>query len=211
VPIGVCAGIDLEERADVEKVYLEATKALREFLTPAPRFYTLPELLDKNKSMDEIFAGRPYNLKESHGFVDTEELESIRLKKEIHLSDLYTVLQQVKGVRSVRNLALRLSPSGGGTSAWKVPIPENHVPDFRIDYSQLTFSRGGVPVTADFRKFSTLLEMNFTHTGKILYRAPSPYLDAEIPRGVYRNDLTEYYSIQNEFPRVYGIQEGGLP
>lgn len=211
LPVGVCADIDLEEQADIEKVYLEAAKALREFLTPAPRFYTLPELLARNKSMDEIFAGRPYNIRESHGFVDTEEFEEIRLKKEIHLSDLYTVLQQVKGIRAVKNLALRLSPSGNGTAAWKVSIPENHVPDFRIDYSKLTFSRGGLPVTADFKKFNPLLGMNFTHTGKIPYRSPSPYLDAEIPRGVYRKDLAEYYSIQNEFPRVYGIQEGGLP
>lgn len=211
LPVGVCANIDLEEGADVEKVYVEAAKALREFLTPTPRFYTLPELLAKNKSIDEIFAGRPYNLKESHGFVDTEELEKIRLRKEIHLSDLYTVLQQVKGVRSVKNLALRFSQSSGANAAWKVPIPENYVLDFRIDYSEFRFSRGGVPVTADFKKFTTLLSMNFSHSGKVLYRSPSPNLDVEIPKGVYRKDLTEYYSIQNEFPRVYGIQEGGLP
>ncbi|HEX7017223.1 MAG TPA: hypothetical protein VF191_17060, partial [Cyclobacteriaceae bacterium] len=107
LPMGVCAHIDIDEQADAEKVYVEAAKALRGYLTPSPHFYTLPELLAKNKSMDEIFAGRPYNLRESHGFIDTGELEKIRLRKEIHLSDLYTVLQQVKGVRSVKNLALR--------------------------------------------------------------------------------------------------------
>src|SRR5690606_39908418 len=100
-----------------------------EFLTPTPRFYTLPELLAKNKSIDEIFAGRPYNLKESHGFVDTEELEKIRLRKEIHLSDLYTVLQQVKGFRSLINLGLRFCRSSGANAAWKVPIPENNALD----------------------------------------------------------------------------------
>jgi len=36
-------------------------------------------------------------------------------------------------------------------------------------------------------------------------------MDLAIPRGVYHNDLANYYSIQNEFPLVYGIGEGGLP
>jgi hypothetical protein len=53
--------------------------------------------------------------------------------------------------------------------------------------------------------------MGFSGTGKILYKQPSPFLDAEIPKGIYRNDLNEYYSIQNEFPRVYGIGRGNLP
>ena len=32
-----------------------------------------------------------------------------------------------------------------------------------------------------------------------------------MPKGQFRADLGEYFSIQNEFPLVYGIGEGGLP
>ncbi|HYJ65864.1 MAG TPA: hypothetical protein VEV62_19110, partial [Parafilimonas sp.] len=39
---------------------------------------------------------------------------------------------------------------------------------------------------------------------------PSQNLDAEIPKGIYHDDLGNYYSIQNEFPHVYGIGAGDL-
>ena len=40
---------------------------------------------------------------------------------------------------------------------------------------------------------------------------PSPYLDAQLPKGLFHPDLGEHYSIQNDFPAVYGIGEGDLP
>jgi hypothetical protein len=209
---GVCVDIELEDNADVEKVYVTMVEKLRQFFSPSPQFYTLQQLLDKQKPIDEIFAGRPYNITESHGFVDTEELEQLKLRKEIHLSDVYNLLFGIDGVRAVRDLRLQFcNPNQklpGGN--WKFNIPENHVPDFSIQCSGFQFTRNGIPVLIDFEKFDGLFEINFTHNGKILYQQPCPYLDGEIPIGTYRADMADYYSIQNEFPRVYGIADGGL-
>ena len=72
---GVCADIELEDNADIEKAYIDIVEKLRTFFSPAPRFYTLQQLLEKQKSIDEIFAGRPYNIAERHGFTDAGELE----------------------------------------------------------------------------------------------------------------------------------------
>ncbi len=74
VKIGLCADIELEQDAVGEDVYLNILEALRDFFSPSPKFYTLPQLLDKGKTIEEIFAGRPYDLKESYGFVDTERI-----------------------------------------------------------------------------------------------------------------------------------------
>lgn len=210
---GICADIELEEGADAEKVYMDAVERLSDFFSPAPRFYTLPQLLEKQKSIDEIFAGRPYNITESHGFADTEELEQLKLRKEIHLSDVYHVLFDVEGVNAIRNLRLQTCNAGitYPVKGWKYHIPQNHVPEFSLGCSGFQFSRNGMPVFIDVKKFEGLFEIGFAHNGKVLHQSPSPYLDSEIPKGVYRNDLGDYYSIQNEFPRVYGIAEGGLP
>jgi hypothetical protein len=208
---GVCADIELEADADPEKVYLEMAEKLRDFFSPSPRFYTLPQLLDKEKTIDEIFAGRPYGITESHGFVDTEEFEKLKLRKTIHVSDVYNVLFSVPGIRKVNRLRLRdcTNKSNEGDK-WEIKIPKGNVPDFSIACSGFQFTRQGMPLAFDFKKYEELLKINFIHNGKILYRFPSLNLDAEIPAGVYRNDLDTYYSIQNEFPRVYGIAEGGL-
>ncbi|MEP6677603.1 MAG: hypothetical protein ABJA78_20750, partial [Ferruginibacter sp.] len=210
---GVCADIELEEGVDAEKVYIDIVEKLREFFSPPPQFYTLPQLLEKQKPIDEIFAGRPYNITESHGFIDTEELEQLKLRKEIHLSDVYSALFEVEGVKAVSKLHLQTCKNSAITpvKGWKFSIPENNVPEFSLDCSGFQFSRRSVPVLVDFRKFDGLFVINFTRNGKILHNAPSPYLDNEIPKGDYRSDMGDYYSIQNEFPRVYGIAEGGLP
>ncbi|NML21662.1 hypothetical protein HHL16_12295 [Pseudoflavitalea sp. G-6-1-2] len=211
-PIGLCLDIDLELNADAEDVYTKVVEALRNFFSPAPKFYTLRQLLeDKSKSIEEIFAGRPYDLRSSHGFVDTEELESIVMRKEIHLSDVYHVILDVPGVRNVSNLAWLENCDGKGSSHWVWNIPENHVPDFSPACSAFKFKTQGMPVEIDTEKFNELFRIDFTHNGKVLYKMPSPYLDAAIPQGAYRAELSDFPSIQNEFPRVYGISEGGLP
>ena len=213
--IGLCADIELEDGFDPPTVFSNMVEALRDFFSPAPKYYTLKQLMEeKGRSIQEAFSGRPYGLKESHGFVDTEEFEAIQLRKEIHLSDVYQVIFNVAGVRNITNLAWRKNcddPATVADSSWVWRIPENHVPEFAPDCSVMRFSRRGLPVAYDFEKLNALFNIDFRQTGKVLYNMPSPYLDAAMPEGVYHSDLGQYQSIQTEFPKVYGIEEGGLP
>jgi hypothetical protein len=213
LPMGVCADIELEEGRDPEKIYLSLTQRLRDFFSPSPQFYTLQQLLDKDKAIDEVFAGRPYDVNESHGFIDTEELMKLKLKKEIHLSDVYHVILETEGVRKVNNLGLRNCQEKPlkTNSDWKFKLPENHIPDFSMACSGFQFTRNGLAIEFDAKKYEGLLNINFTHNGKVLYQSPSAYLDKAIPKGVYHSDLDEYFLLQDDFPRVYGIAEGGLP
>jgi hypothetical protein len=207
--IGVCAELELENGTDVEKLYFEIINALQQFLSPAPKFYTLQQLLDKDRTIDEIFAGRPLDSKDSHGFLDTEEFENIRLKRSIHLSDLYGLLLQIQGVRKVKSIDLRtcdgvkLSYKNGSYL-----LPQFHIPELDLNCSGFRFYRDGVQLSFDTTPINKLLELGAN--AKIEYKSPSPYLDIAITKGVYRPDLDNYYSIQNEFPRVYGIGEGDL-
>lgn len=213
LPLGVCVSIDLEDNADAEAVYISIAEQLNAFFSPAPKFYTLQQMLDKNISIEDIFAGRPYSAS-SYGFTDTKELEAIQLNKEIHLSDVYNVLFNITGVKKVTALQLRTCTPNGGSkmySGWKFAIPENYIPSFSAKCSGFEFTRNGLPVSVDTKKFETLFELGFSHNGKVQYSLPSPYLDLAIPQGTYSDELDDYYSIQNDFPEVYGIGEGDLP
>jgi hypothetical protein len=205
--IGLCADIELNQDADGAAVYQEIVAALHEFFSPSPKFYTLQQLLEKQKPIDEIFAGRPYNLKESYGFVDTDELEQITLRKKVPLSDVYHLLFSINGVKNVRNLSWKSCDNFpiDKSMKWVLQIPQNHVPEFSKECSGFQFFKYGMKVKVSVSNGSL-----FSGNGKILYKQPSPYLDSEIPQGVYRNDLADYYSIQNEFPHVYGIKTGDL-
>jgi hypothetical protein len=212
--LGLCADIELQPDAAEEDVYLKILEALRDFFSPAPKFYTLPQLLDKGKSIDEIFAGRPYNVKESYGFVDTDELEQIELRKKIHLSDVYHVLFDIDGVKNVKNLAWKLCPSSRAQpdiiNKWELHLPENFIPEFDVACSGFQFFKYGMKMQLNSIKANSVFALNFSSKGKILYTQPSSYLDTKIPEGVYRSDLADYNSIQNEFPHVYGIKKGDL-
>lgn len=212
--LGLCADIELQPDANGEEVYLKILETLRDFFSPAPKFYTLPQLLEKGRSIEDIFAGRAYNVKESFGFVDTDEFEAITLRKKIHLSDVYHVLFDIEGVKNVRNLSWKLcsnqNPQPDIINQWQLHLPENYIPEFNVACSGFQFFKYGMTIKLDTSKANSLFGMNFSSHGKILYQQPSANLDTQIPQGVYRSDLADYYSIQNEFPHVYGIKKGDL-
>jgi len=206
-PLGVCAIIELDTNADAAQIYLDMMQKLGDFLSPTPHFYTLKELLDKNKPIDTIFAGRPYNKDNSHGFIDTDELEKIQLKRELHLSDLYKVLFDIAGIKTIRDLQWK-SGNNAPSGAWRLNLQENHVVDFQPRNCGIQFLRNGKPIPFDPTQYDALLGLAMK---KNLYKTLLPNLDLPFPQGNFRDDLASYYSIQNDFPNAYGIAKGGIP
>ena len=211
--IGICADIELRADADPEKVFVRLIERLREFLSPAPRFYRLKQLRERGKSIEEIFEGRPIDLEQSHGFVDVEEFEKIKLQKEIHVSDVYNVIFSVEGIASVKKVKLRNSDGSvcPGNTPWIFKIYKDHVPEFDLLSSGFTLSGSRGSIVMDTTKFAKYLAANPHSDGKALMFPPSANLDVLLEQGNYRAALADYYPVENDFPKVYGIAEGSLP
>ncbi len=216
--IGVCADVELEAGADPAKVYLSFVETLRDFFSSSPKFYRLKQLLEEKKlPIEEIFAGRPNDLQESHGFIDTREFEKTELLKEIHLSDVYNVLFAVKGVAAIRELSLRNCDGSAcldqdlALSSWMFRIFENHVPRFSPKCSGFRFTRNGSNLQFDPSKHNDLVRLALAPNNKRILPGNSPYFDMPVPYGTYRSDLGDYIPLENDFPKVYGIADGGLP
>lgn len=104
--ISVCADIELAPDADPEEVMLQICLKVEEFLSPTLRFYTLQEMLEKGKSVEEIFEGRPLTLDTanagtgenclplipSRGFIDVDELKKLDPHSNLHVSDVHNVI-----------------------------------------------------------------------------------------------------------------------
>ena len=210
--LGICAQIDLNSTANVQDVMFSIVETLAGFLSPAPVFYSLQQLLDKQKPIEEIYSGRPFNIIESHGFVDTVEFEKITLRKELHLSDMYSQLDGIAGITRIRNMEwiTCCDSKSSGSKDWQLVLPTNYLPSFSLKCSSFSFVQNGKPITIDMESIEAYAALKLSNKGKALYQEPSAFLDPEYPKGIYRNDLGDYYSIQNEFPRVYGIGEGML-
>lgn len=205
--IGICLEAELHPEYTPEKIYKEIFTRIRQYIQPEIHYYTLEELLDKGKTIDEVFAGRPFR-EESFGFVDTEELENFDRRSVIHLSDVYQVILNIEGVRKIKNIVIK----GGQiinqyAQDWIEAnrIPDGFVPVFSAEKTciDLYNTRGALQID------KVRVHKSFSFDSKFIMSLEN--LDTSIPPGKYREDLEEYYSIQNDFPVVYGIGDDGLP
>lgn len=228
--IQLCADIEIEPDAQPEKIWVEIMRRLRQFFSPDIRHYYLQELLDKGLPIEEIFEGRPLS-RRSAGFIDTAEIAARRLPKEFHHSDLYKILAEIPGIVAIGNLKLTgILPDGtkhNQTCTWKYQLAPGHFPTADLQNSCINFSRNqlNLPAITPLRKQALIQAYLPPQQKAVVSTAPLPAptllpgdlprptyarFDIELPTGNYRSDLGEYFSIQNEFPIVYGIGEGHL-
>lgn len=208
VNFGACVDVEIRLGYDPKIMYSKIIKAVKNAIQPEIRYYTLNELLNKGKAIDDIFAGRPYSEK-SFGFVDTDEFEKLERRNEIHLSDLYHSILSIEGVRKIKKIHINKENKNIGDVSlpldWTQTIGPCEVPAFSLNKTCVDiYSEQGL-LKIDKLK----IHRSFSFSKK--FELPLNSLNSEIPFGVYHDDINDYYSIQNDFPVVYGIGEDGLP
>ena len=126
----VCADIELENNADIETVWAQILFDLEQYLTPNIKRYSVKDLLKKGQSAEQIFEGPILK----NGFIDDEELENSKLRKNIFVSDVIRVIMNVDGVKSIREIFLNHTKKEDRIEAdgykWCLPIKEGHQPSF---------------------------------------------------------------------------------
>ncbi|MEL6358303.1 MAG: hypothetical protein AAFQ37_15420, partial [Bacteroidota bacterium] len=147
----------------------------------------------------------------SHGFLDEEELAKSELSTVLRASDFYRVVMGVKGVRAIRELKL-VNYLGGVEQTtgvdWELPLTPGHRPLFSPQRSVIKFYKGVLRVVADRLAVTDRFQQRLADYRKNRY--PQSDLNLSIPYGNHRSDMGDYYSIQQEFPTVYGIGPGDL-
>ncbi len=207
--IGLCADIELKPEADPEEALLGIYTAVQEFLAPTIEFFSLQEMLKKGKSIESIFEGRPLSPR-SHGFIDVETLKKAELRETLYASDLYQEIMDVEGVLAIRKLVfsnyVNDLPQTQGEK-WCLKLTPKHRPRMDLDKSPITFYKGLLPFSVDKKEVQRRYNEEKAASTKALLEAHQ--LDLPVPEGTHR-PLDDYYSIQHDFPEVYGIGENGL-
>jgi hypothetical protein len=214
-PIAVSADIELTDGASPADVYRQLVTDLYMFFSPAPPHYTLGQLVQMGIPLDEVFAGRPYERWPSHGFIlDADLPERPTGRTPIYLSAVYHQLLDIQGVKTVRKVTLDTQAAAAGTSKgeqpmWTATLMDDVLPVLDITGSTFRWFRGGQLLAVDLSGQETALQQEVIHAGKVFY--PATELDVAVPTGRWLEGLNQYYSIQNDYPQVYGIGPGGLP
>ncbi len=222
--IAICADVELTSDANPEEVMLQICLQVEEFLSPTLRFYTLQEMLEKGKSTEEIFEGRPLTadtanteaganclpLIPGRGFIDTDELKKLDPQSNLHVSDVHNVIMQIEGVQALHKLVLVNYINGLPLTKgenWCINLSKGYRPHIGITTSKVNFFKG--PLYFSYNKDIVVQRFAEEKSAK-LKACLEPYqLDLPIPEGNY-HDLQDYTSIQHEFPLTYGIGSEGI-
>ncbi|WP_372650880.1 hypothetical protein [Draconibacterium sp.] len=203
-PIQVCASIELDPEVDEEKVHAKVLRAIDVYFSPKLWFYSLQQLFDKGYSSDQIFEGPVLE----HGFIDPEELENARLRKEIRLSDLIQLIMKIDGVKLIKDISINdCDYPEEEKDVWLVCVDEGKKP-VRCHLSAFSYYKGVLPVNVNSKKVKEYIaEMEADEADRQELSALDK--DIPVPEGEYLG-TGETTTIQNDFPETYGIGQVGL-
>jgi len=162
--ISLCLHVESKPDYVPEDLLVEIFSRIQDFFSPAPQFYTLQQLLNKGRSMEEIFEGRPFDLEnntvvQKNGFIDTQELEALARHRVIYASDLYRIIMSVPGVAGITRLVMFTDANGGNPNTafelgqeWSLTLQDHHRPVLDPEQSSVIFFKNRLPFTVDPQK-----------------------------------------------------------
>jgi len=207
LPVRIFADIETDGLNDLGQVLAKIYFTVEQFVNPEVKFYSLAELIDKGRTYSEIFDGPMLK----HGFILNDELAS--QPDTIIISDIVKIIMQVEGVVSVKNLYLELNNQKAYN---QLIIPKGKIPKFiygniitEAENHTIKFFKGNLEYNGlkvdIFRKYLNEL----VSENKKSYRIHESSF--ELPEVQQDLNFKKYFSIQNDFPAIYGIGAEGLP
>ncbi|QRR00606.1 hypothetical protein [Dyadobacter sandarakinus] len=149
----------------------------------------------------------------THGFIEDAALENAGWRRTVYLSDLFQVMSAVPGVVRVQKLVMnRCGDEHPVRTPWCLHFDCDCQPavDWEGDCSQIRFTKGGRAVTPGESLLWEVQDRLQQLRAKNAKIDRSGALDLPLPAGRRRDDLAEYTSVQEEFPRTYHVGREGI-
>lgn len=208
--VALCMDVDISPETDIEYVQAALFFAIENYLNPSVNFYSLKELLDKGWEVPDVYDGVAL----TNGFIDPKELDETQLRTHIYASDIISLLMDIEGVLSVRNLLMTKydidgQPVDGAIGVeWCLQISGQHKPVLSTSRSKILFYKDGFPFHANADEVKdTLLVLKAQHA----FGKRKGY-DVELtPEEGRSRDTLSYRPVQYDLPMAYGVGEAGLP
>ena len=215
VPIGLFIEIETDQDADYKQILTEMYGVVNAYVSPSLDFHTLPELLKKGKSLEEIYQG----FLPRYGFIDLDELEHFNKKRSLYTSDILNLLMKIKGVKSIKRLLFTVDEKNKGNV-----IFNSHNTSVTLNSDDYVFSLAPFSLAEKDEPDDTPHNIYFSCEGYALrpkLTTATPYFDNRyakyqkmdkeypLPQGKYRNTET-YYSFQHLFPKAYRMGFEGI-
>ncbi|WP_299551337.1 hypothetical protein [Seonamhaeicola sp.] len=202
--VAVCASIEVEPEADEEMVHAKVLNAIEDYFSPALRFYSITEMLDKQYTPDQIFDGPLLE----HGFIDTEALKNAELRTEVRLSDIMKIIMNIEGVKLIKDISIgHCDASKDLKNDWVICIDKHKKPAL-CNTRTFSYHKGVLPLNINHDQVAKYQKELKAEEEDLQSNAKNDKV-LEFPNGRHRAPDT-YTTIMNDFPDTYGIGQEGL-
>lgn len=207
----VSAVATINESRTPEAILAELFFNLGNFLGPEIQRVSLKSLVDQGLPSDQIFNGPLLH----NGFIDEAQLQP--KASSISGQDIVRVMANSPGIANVKDVVIRIEALGKTiTAQGSIDIPMNQIPELdtspnaRRGGFSIRLFKNGVEYFPDPIRVKRELKKLWADYRRTYPLQPEYEEFFSFPKGRFR-DLEQYYSIQNQYPNVYGISEYGLP
>ncbi|MBS0032276.1 hypothetical protein ACTJJ0_33815 [Chitinophaga sp. 22321] len=200
--IYIKAEVFVDSRQEPQQILALMCNAFEMALHPPVRFVSAAEMYINGFTAEEMYAGPLLK----RGFVADTDLHE--RKRSVDPADLMKMVSQVPGIMKVKSIYL--ADDENAFQAKPVTVKPGHYP-----FLEMVNGKHEIKISSD--KFEYNLQdahfLNMYEQVKTVARrkfAGHKNAEASKPlKGTYRN-LGQYYSLQHQFPAIYGIGRDGL-
>ena len=212
IDIGICVDIEIKSETDAEETLANIYQALDTLFNPPIKFHTLDQMLEMDYQPRAIFQGPSLE----HGFLIDEDVNNSQLPNCIHASDIIAEIMNVDGVENVKNLLMTAFNKNSepiedkSNQSWCITLNGKVRPVFKPRLSKFLLFRDDIPfVLTQSGEKELDRGIFYLKVDNNNYKLKNSSKDFPLPVGKHYR-LDHYYSIQHDFPSVYGIGEGEL-
>lgn len=211
-PVEINIKLDLVIKPNIvgESVYANILNELLEFFSPQITLYNIDELKDLGFKQEEIYD----NPMMANGFILDEDLENSELIKvsKIFRSKLIKIVSEIEGVEQVTNFEIKVD--GDEIRTELIQLEEYTIPNLNVEKifeeEAISLFAADIIYTPDYDVVRYTLE-TLKSKSSLTHKRFLDYGQKEYSSNKNKDEIEFYYSIQNTFPRNYGITSYGLP
>lgn len=202
--------IEIEGKKEPADILAEVYFACAQYLSPKISLQSYAEMYNSGSSLEELLSG-PLT---EHGYIAEDELHPWR--GQFSIPDLVGKITQIEGVKNVRHLVfvdgkgnetdsinLGNAHSNLSTACLRFPPPDGEA-GIKLYKTGKAYPVSPRDVETEFNR------LDYKHQALRRRKRRFDWVDAMLPAATYRQ-TSAYYSLQNHFPDVYGLNAYGVP
>ena len=210
IPYALRGEVEIDGKREPDGILAEIYYVCAQYLSPRVAVHSPAEMYKSGLPLEELFAG----VSTAHGYIAEEALHPWR--GQFSIPDLIGRVGRIEGVTNVKNLAF-VDGQGNEHDCIKLGGEQSCLTvaclrfPLRDGVDGVRLQRAGKAYRVSLRKVETEFDrQEFQSLASRGHKRQFDWVATMMPAADFRN-VSEYYSIQNHFPDVYGLNAYGVP